>query len=708
MIVRNVRFIYLLCLMLLYCSNGFAQTASNYDHSDSAILYINKAITENGLDTALFYKGIDQIYGMTLTRQSVAKMDAFSRDLYNQNQIELAYHIIENLYAVLCRSDSADLAIQYLSEVLNNYNQSMRAEDRSKALVALQELRIPLRETDMASAFNFYTKQLEFYIGKNDSAALTICYFCIASCYRLIGLTDLSIYNFKKSLSFINKNSTNNLEPLSGIHGWNNNTSVLGQLSLEIGEYEAAIQYSTEAKIVRLKRIEFDKNVSFLNGNIALAKLSLNDLDSLPELIDESINLASSATDYASLVRCLEIKGRYLLTIGQLDSAEVYFIKTKEAMNTFSVPYFNAAGTATPGYYLAKIYVERKQYNKAKAILEEEISQITNIRAELLKEQKLLITVYLNLGDSDAANALFTEYINGQTELYEEERKNRTTSFEVEAKIELAENTIKNLETEQAIAEVTKKYLIGIAAMLLIVAIIIFNRFRITRKQKIIIEKEQERSEQLLLNILPAEVASELKAKGSAEARQFDTVTVMFTDFKGFTQISEKLSPTQLVAEIHTCFKAFDDIINKHNIEKIKTIGDAYMCAGGLSLTHPTNAIDVIHAALDILSFMEQHIERLKKENKPVFEIRIGIHTGPVVAGIVGVKKFSYDIWGDTVNIAARMESSGEVGKINISKNTYEEIKNVFPCVYRGKVEAKNKGTIDMYFVDASGKTIQS
>ena len=213
-------------------------------------------------------------------------------------------------------------------------------------------------------------------------------------------------------------------------------------------------------------------------------------------------------------------------------------------------------------------------------------------------------------------------------------------------------------------------------------------------------DKQRERSDELLLNILPAEVAEELKTKGSAAAKHFDEVTVMFTDFKGFTQLSEKLSPSELVAEIDFWFKAFDEIITKHNIEKIKTIGDSYMCAGGLPVPNKTNAKEVVQAAIEIQAFIQNHTAQRKVIGKEPFEMRIGIHTGPVVAGIVGLKKFAYDIWGDTVNIAARMEESGQVGKINISGSTYALIKEDFNCFYRGKVQAKNKGEVDMYFVE--------
>lgn len=213
------------------------------------------------------------------------------------------------------------------------------------------------------------------------------------------------------------------------------------------------------------------------------------------------------------------------------------------------------------------------------------------------------------------------------------------------------------------------------------------------------VQKEKNISEELLLNILPEEVADELKKKGSADARLIDEVTVLFTDFKGFTQLSEKLSPQALVAEIDACFSAFDGIMHRHSVEKIKTIGDSYMAAGGLPTPNSTHATDVVKAAIAIQQYMREHKAKREAEGKLYFEIRIGVHTGPVVAGIVGVKKFQYDIWGDTVNTASRMESSGEPGEINISQTTYELVKDQFNCVYRGEVAAKNKGLMKMYFV---------
>lgn len=221
------------------------------------------------------------------------------------------------------------------------------------------------------------------------------------------------------------------------------------------------------------------------------------------------------------------------------------------------------------------------------------------------------------------------------------------------------------------------------------------------------ISKQRDESNQLLLNILPNEVAQELKATGKATPKHYDMATVLFTDFKGFTKISEKLTPEQIVHELDYCFLKFDEIIEKYGIEKIKTIGDAYMCAGGIPIANRTNPIDVVKAGLEMQEFMDEFKAEKQAKDEPVWELRIGIHTGQLVAGVVGKNKFAYDIWGDTVNLAARMESSGEVGKVNISETTYELVKAHFQCTHRGKVAAKNKGEIDMYFVEKKTSLFQ-
>lgn len=222
----------------------------------------------------------------------------------------------------------------------------------------------------------------------------------------------------------------------------------------------------------------------------------------------------------------------------------------------------------------------------------------------------------------------------------------------------------------------------------------------ILENQRFQIEKERKKVDELLLNILPQPVAKQLKTKGYSKLKSFKMVTVMFTDFKGFTTLAEKLTIQDLIQQLNYYFDYFDEITGNHHIEKIKTIGDSYMCAGGLPLSNRSNPIDLVLASLEIQEFANLKMEEQKANNQPLWELRLGIHTGEIIAGVIGKRKFAYDIWGDTVNTASRMETAGHTGKVNISGSTYEYIKAYFDCTYRGKIEVKHKGELDMYFVN--------
>ena len=263
-----------------------------------------------------------------------------------------------------------------------------------------------------------------------------------------------------------------------------------------------------------------------------------------------------------------------------------------------------------------------------------------------------------------------------------------------ESEIQLQDATIKQQKLVNWVAGIT-------GFLLLIVAIGTYNRYQYVRKTNKIIKVERDRSQELLLNILPEETARELETNGHAKTRYYENVTVLFTDFKGFSTIAGKLTPIELVAELNDYFMAFDEIMGKYNLEKIKTIGDAYMCAGGIPTTNNTHPLDAVKAALAMQAYMEKRQREKDITGVAGWELRIGIHTGPIVAGVVGKRKYAYDIWGDTVNIASRMESNGEPGKVNISANTYQRVKEHYQCLYRGKISAKNIGEVDMYFVES-------
>jgi class 3 adenylate cyclase len=307
---------------------------------------------------------------------------------------------------------------------------------------------------------------------------------------------------------------------------------------------------------------------------------------------------------------------------------------------------------------------------KAKA---DSLAQLQEVKVKQLSRQKL-----------EQDNVLKTQEIELNKAIMEAERSQREAERNKEQRNQLM-------------------ILAGSGILLTLLLLVLFlisrrNRRQLKDKNRMI-EQEKERSNELLLNILPANIAEELREYGKAQTRKYDEVTVLFSDFINFSRISEQLSPEELVEELDRCFKGFDFIIGNYpEIEKIKTIGDAYMCASGLD-DRKTMPGSMIKAALEMQEYLEEQKQERMRLGKPYFEARIGIHTGPAVAGVVGVNKFAYDIWGDTVNTASRMETNGQAGRVNISEATYNLIKYQFDCEYRGKVQAKNKGLIDMYFV---------
>ena len=285
-----------------------------------------------------------------------------------------------------------------------------------------------------------------------------------------------------------------------------------------------------------------------------------------------------------------------------------------------------------------------------------------------------------------------------------------TDSLDLLSKDYMLQSQRAELREKEAISELattSRNLFIALAAIGLLVAGGLFMRFREVKKYSRQLEDknqqisaEQERSNELLLNILPLSVAEELKITGKAAPQHFSEVTVLFTDFEGFSKIAKRMTPQDLVTDLDEVFQNFDKIVGNYGIEKIKTIGDAYMCAGGLPEMKETHPVDLVNAGLDIQDFLRDWNVQRREQNKPEFKARIGIHTGSVVAGVVGSKKFAYDIWGDTVNVAARLETAGATYKVNISENTYSKVCNEFVTEQRGKLPIKNMGEIRMYFAE--------
>ncbi len=307
-------------------------------------------------------------------------------------------------------------------------------------------------------------------------------------------------------------------------------------------------------------------------------------------------------------------------------------------------------------------------------------------------------------------NATLTDYMNAykyqvllteiKEKLYLSSNDNLIKQQQLSFDLVKKEDEVKIQKLAVQKQRIVKNAFLAGLVFIMVIAFIIFRNYLNKVKINRLLDRQKAQIETLLLNILPRKVAEELQQSGQATPRNYENVSVLFTDFKGFTMIAESLSPQELIAELNQVFYVIDGIIEKYNLEKIKTIGDSYMCAGGIPVEDDLHPVNIVKAALEIRDHILQENIRRNAMNKFSWDVRIGIHTGPLVAGVVGKKKYAYDIWGSTVNIASRMESSGEPGKVNISASTYNLIRDRFNCQYRGRVSAKNIGEIDMYFVE--------
>lgn len=351
---------------------------------------------------------------------------------------------------------------------------------------------------------------------------------------------------------------------------------------------------------------------------------------------------------------------------------------------------------------LGIIHKERGDFIKARDAFQEAKDIANSI--ETPKEEKeavegLAIT-YAKMGEFP--NAYQFQILYGQLKdtIYNAENEKRITALIQDNKITRQEGDIKLNLIEIKQQKIVKKALLVGLLLIFIIAFIIFRNYLAKVKVNKILDKQNEEIDGLLLNILPEEVARELQEFGYATPRDYKSVSVLFTDFKGFSSIAKDMDPADLVNELSSFFVAFDKIIDKYNLEKIKTIGDAYMCAGGIPSPNESHPEDTLRAGLEMQMFMKENNVKRRAEGKVPWYLRVGIHTGPLVAGVVGEKKYAYDIWGSTVNIASRMESNGEVGKVNVSQTTYDLINHKYSCQHRGKIYAKNVGDIDMYFVE--------
>ena len=411
--------------------------------------------------------------------------------------------------------------------------------------------------------------------------------------------------------------------------------------------YDSAFLYFRESKVI-FDKVNYLTGQAYSIGNIGMVYANIGQSNLAEKNINAAIRILEGLEDY------------YPICVYLISMCDIYLQKGDEP---------TALNYAKRSLKLAEQYGLKEQISDANLKLSELYE-----RAGSLNESLKYYKNYIAYRDS-------VNNINSVQKMAD-----LRTDYEVSQK-QVEVDLLHEEKRNQRIILLSLSIIVGLGAILLGTLYWYYKT----------ISREKKRSESLLLNILPAETAKELKHNGKVDAVKFDQVTVLFTDFVQFSKYAEHTEPEQLVKSIDFYFKGFDEITTKYGLEKIKTIGDSYMCACGLPTINKTHARNAVLAGREMAEFVGNALKAQDGLNH--FEIRIGVHTGPVVAGIVGIKKWQYDIWGDTVNIASRMESKSMPGRVNMSETTYLEIKDEFPCEYRGEIEVKNRGFLKMYFL---------
>jgi class 3 adenylate cyclase/tetratricopeptide (TPR) repeat protein len=612
-------------------------------------------------------------------------------------------------------------------------------EDTTRVTALLQLSKIYLNsEAKEALPYAMLARDLSARLEYEKGSALAFKY--IGNAFYLRSMYVEAMENWRQSLSYFEK--------LNDIAGIANIQSNIGAIYQNQGNESKALEFLFNSL----------RNSEEIGDQFRIASALIN-IGSVYQhktaTYDKAIQYYLRALPMSEKLQDNDQIGTIVLNIGEIyqvrgniDSALYYFKKAEQAFQStvdISSVYIDIGKV----YELKKEYVIAQRYHQqaydsavamdsklyeAKALRNlagiflltgnnkkalqyylkaEQLAKDMNSTSELRDIYQGLAVNYYKLSDYAKAYKYQNLLLAVKDTIYNKEIDIKLSNYEFNFEIEKKQGQITLLEKENAIKEINIKqqrfaknaFLAGFG-LILIIAFILYRNYRTKVKVNKILDSQKAQIETLLLNILPVEVAKELQDTGHAKPRYYESVSVLFTDFKGFTTIADSLSPQEVVNELDAFFIAFDEIMEKYQIEKIKTIGDSYMCAGGIPVENDDHLDHIIEAALEIQKFM-----RIKNEMRTVagltpWELRIGIHIGPVVAGVVGKNKYAYDIWGSTVNIASRMESNGAPGQVNISAKTFELIKDRYHCTHRGKISAKNIGEIDMYFVNGAKSEI--
>lgn len=624
---------------------------SNFVYTQNKTIDSLKRIAETGVEDTLMVNTLNAISKEVLNNEDNSQSLVYSRKAHVL-ATKLGYQkgIAYSLKNIgLAQFDQGNFLA-----VLNSWTKSLKVFETIHDTIGMANLVNNLGAVYYSQGSN--VKALDYYLRSLSISEKIKDNFNTAQTLLNIGGLYAEMNKFDKALEYYNKynNYRNKLNNPQLTFGY---LMGVGEIYFEKGLYDDALNYYHEA-------LASNQIITFKAGNlIKLSKVHLkkNNKQKAIEYLNEAYQVAKSNNQQLLMVQALDGIGEAY----KKDDFEKAITAFKEAETLGKQ--IEANDELRDIYQgMSSTYALNKDYKNAYNYKELFIAQKDSL---------------FNLKTNDKIRGL-------QFDFDLEKKEDKIGLLEKESEI-------------QALKEKKQKYFIYastlVTFLIILLAIGLYRRYSFIRRTNRIINEERNRSDSLLHNILPEETAIELKQNGKVQAKKFDSVTVLFTDFKGFTHFAKDLSPEELVYSVDFYFSKFDKIMEKYGMEKIKTIGDSYMCAGGLPFETTDHPFKMILAAFEIAQFIEE-----TKQNKELtsFDIRIGINTGAIVAGVVGIHKFAYDIWGDTVNVASRMETLSYPGRINISENTHELVKDVFICKYRGEIEVKNRGMMKMYFVN--------
>lgn len=608
---------------------------------------------------------------------------------------------LDNLALLYADLGMVDSALYYFEQCLQIYQNKRLHEQTARTYNNIGI--IYKNRGNIPAAIQNYHKGLKIAEQKSDSSNIANLFANLGQVYQMQD-------DFQKALFYYE----NSLDILTRIRDLRRKSQILHNIAII---FHSSITENIKNKIFEANDSLFQKALDYYNQSLAI-KQNISDKNGIATTLLDIGNLKyeiSKTPDF-------NIQKVALYKKQAFENYEKSVLYYDEINNTYGMA---AANNALAQYYFENNVMQLSLQTATEAYKLAKKSGYTEI---IRNSAQLLNNLYYKKGNYKLAYHFYDEYITLRDSIDREENFKLTQQqhyqmmYEKQAVadsiVHADQLAIKNLEISRNQEKMKKQRLIifiSVFGLLAVAAFLLVLYRMFTQKKKAnfllsqqnlkimnlnkAIKKEKDISENLLLNILPVQTAFELKTKGIAIPKFYESVTVLFTDFKGFTKSCAGLTPQEIVNELHMYFEIFDNIIEKYKLEKIKTIGDAYMCAGGLPVENFSHPLDVVNAALEMQQFMENLKQQRINDGLNYWELRIGIHTGSVVDGVVGKKKFAYDIWGSTVNIASRMESAGEPGRVNISEATYELIKNDFACECRGKIEVKSLGAIAMYFV---------